>query len=246
MKIIPLSEGTFTIDKTKLFVPFDQKSDELQARPVGSLLVEIQPFVVITSKDILLLDTGLGFSDEDGKMQLHKNLAMAGINPADITKVLMTHLHKDHAGGVSEDKHRNQLSFPRATYYVQYREFVFALEKGMPSFIPEELRVLENARNVVWLDDDEGLIDEYIRYKVTGAHSPLHQVFSIKENDEIIFFGGDDAPQLQQMRHRFSAKYDFDGKKAMELRREWWEQGEKEKWTFLFYHDVKNPLWKFS
>jgi hypothetical protein len=33
------------------------------------------------------------------------------------------------------------------------------------------------------------------------------------------FFGGDDAPQLQQMKHRFVAKYDFDGKKAMELRR---------------------------
>jgi len=246
MKIIPLSEGTFTIDKTKLFVPFDQKSDELQARPVGSLLVEIQPFVIITSKDILLLDTGLGFSDDEGRMQLHKNLALAGINPANISKVLMTHLHKDHAGGVSEDKNRSQLSFPGATYYVQHREFVFAVEKGMPSFIPEELQVLKNAGNVVWLNNDEGLIDEYIRYKVTGAHSPLHQVFWINENDEIIFFGGDDAPQLQQMKHRFSAKYDFDGKKAMELRREWWEQGEKEKWSFLFYHDVKNPVWKFS
>jgi glyoxylase-like metal-dependent hydrolase (beta-lactamase superfamily II) len=246
MKIIPLSEGTFTIDKTKLFVPFDQKSDELQARPVGSLLVEIQPFVIITSKDILLLDTGLGFSDDEGRMQLHKNLALAGINPADITKVLMTHLHKDHAGGVSEDKNRSQLSFPGATYYVQHREFVFAVEKGMPSFIPEELQALENAGNVVWLNNDQGLIDEHIRYKVTGAHSPLHQVFWISENDQIIFFGGDDAPQLQQMKHRFSAKYDFDGKKAMELRREWWEQGEKEKWSFLFYHDVKNPVWKFS
>ena len=64
MKIIPLSEGTFTIDKTKLFVPFDQQSEDLQARAAGSLLVEIQPFVVMTAKDILLLDTGLGFSDE--------------------------------------------------------------------------------------------------------------------------------------------------------------------------------------
>ena len=35
------------------------------------------------------------------------------------------------------------------------------------------------------------------------------------------------------MKHRFVAKYDYDGKKAMELRKEWWEQGEKEKWTFL-------------
>ena len=111
MKIIPLSEGSFTIDKTKLFVPFDQQTEDLQARPVGSLLVEIQPFVVITSKDILLLDTGLGFSDNEGKMQLLKNLAEAGINPSGVTKVLMSHLHKDHAGGVSDDKDRNKLCF---------------------------------------------------------------------------------------------------------------------------------------
>ena len=246
MKIIPLSEGTFTIDQTKLFVPFDEQTDDLQKRSTGSLVVEIQPFVVITSKDILLLDTGLGFSDSDGKMQVHKNLAAAGINSADITKVLMTHLHKDHAGAVSEDRHRNQLSFPGAVYYVQQREFDFALKKGLPSFIPEELQALKNTDQVIWLQDDEGSIDEYIQYKVTGAHSPLHQVFWIKENKETIFFGGDDAPQLQQMKHRFSAKYDFDGKKAMELRRQWWELGETEKWSFLFYHDVKNPVWKFS
>lgn len=244
MKIIPLSEGAFTIDKTKLFVPFDETNDNLQARPVGSLLVEIQPFVVITSRDILLLDTGLGFSDTAGKMQLHKNLAEAGINPGDITKVLMSHLHKDHAGGVSDDGNRTQLSIPNATWYIQERELNFAFEKGFPSFIPEELEVLKGSSQVVLLKDDEGSIDDYISYKLTGAHSPCHQVFWIKDDNETIFFGGDDAPQLHQMKHRFVAKYDHDGRKAMELRREWWEQGEKENWTFLFYHDIKTPIYK--
>src|SRR5690348_9931154 len=80
--VIPLSEGAFTIDKTKLFVPFDEELDVLNERPVGSLLVEIQPFVVITSKDVLLLDTGLGFNDKaGGKMQLHANLERNGIKP---------------------------------------------------------------------------------------------------------------------------------------------------------------------
>jgi glyoxylase-like metal-dependent hydrolase (beta-lactamase superfamily II) len=245
MKIIPLSEGTFTIDKTKLFVPFDLSNDDLQARPAGSLLVEIQPFVIVTEKDVLLLDTGLGFSDKDGEMQLHKNLQEAGIEPGSITKVLLSHLHKDHAGGVSSDKDRLHLSLPQAKYYLQERELKFAFEKGFPSFITEELEVLKNADNIVLLHEDEGDIDGYIRYKLTGAHSPFHQVFWIKENDEVVFFGADDAPQLQQMKHRFVAKYDHDGKKAMQLRQQWWEQGENEKWTFLFYHDVKNPTWKF-
>ena len=252
MKIIPLSEGSFTIDKTKLFVPFDDTIDNLQSRPVGSLLVEIQPFIVITSKDILLLDTGLGFvckdsfGENNGTLQLHQNLMDAGINPSEVTKVLLSHLHKDHAGavGIEREGLGGRLSLPNATYYLQQKELAFAFEKGYPSFITEELVCLQNSSQVSLLDC-KGVIDDYIQYETTGAHSPCHQVFWIKEEDQILFFGGDDAPQLQQMKHRFVAKYDYDGKKAMELRQQWWQRGEKEKWTFLFYHDVKNPVWKF-
>ena len=75
---------------------------------------------------------------------------------------------------------------------------------------------------------------DYIQYQLTGAHSPYHQVFWIKEDEEIIFFGGDDAPQLQQMKHRFVAKYDYDGRKAMELRKQWWEKGERKNGNFYF------------
>lgn len=245
MKIIPLSEGSFTVDKTKQFIPFDKSEDQLQARSSGSLLVEIQPFVIITSKDILLIDTGLGFSDDSGKMQIHQNLEKAGIAPGAVTKVLMSHLHKDHAGGISDNADHSILSFPNATYYLQERELNFAFEKGFPSFITNELEVLRHSDKVVLLKQDKGTVDDYIQYELTGAHSPYHQVFWIKENDETIFFGGDDAPQLQQMKHRFAAKYDHDGKKAMELRKQWWEAGEKEKWSFLFYHDVKNPAYEF-
>lgn len=245
MKIIPLSEGSFTIDKTKLFVPFDEQSHQLKDRPAGSLLVEIQPFVIITSRDILLLDTGLGF-EKNGTLQLHQNLMDAGINPSEVTKVLMSHLHKDHAGavGIEREGLGGRLSLPNATYYVQRAELAFAFQKGFPSYITEELVCLQNNGQVELLEA-EGFIDNYIEYKITGAHSPQHQVFWIRDNEEIVFFGGDDAPQLQQMKHRFAAKYDYDGKKAMELRQQWWEQGEKEKWTFLFYHDVKNPVWSF-
>ncbi|MGN6417141.1 MAG: MBL fold metallo-hydrolase [Pseudobacter sp.] len=239
MKVIPLSEGSFTIDKSKLFVPFDLQHDDLQARPTGSLLVEVQPFVVITSEDILLLDTGLGFQ-KDGVLQLHRNLMENGINPSEITKVLMSHLHKDHAGAVGT----GSLSFPQAKYYVQRKEFEFAYEKGFPSYITEELESLRNAPQVQWLDGD-GVIDGYIKYEITGAHSPYHQVFRIVDGGETIFFGADDAPQLNQMKSKFVAKYDYDGKKAMELRRKWWEEGEVNKWTFLFYHDVQNPVYRF-
>ena len=244
MKIIPLSEGRFTIDQTKLFVPFDPDRDELHERSRGSLLVEIQPFVVVTSRDVLLLDTGLGF-DTGGRMQIHDNLLRAGIEPEQVTRVLLTHLHKDHAGGIADNRDRSRLAFPRAKYYVQQREIDFAFEKGMPSFVPEELELLRSSDQVVPLQDDGGRIEGYIDYELSGAHSPWHQVFWIREAGQTIFFGGDEAPQLQQMRHRFVAKYDVDGKKAMHLRQQWWQLGEKENWTFLFYHDIQSPVFSF-
>ena len=245
MQIIPLSEGVFTIDKSKIFIPFDLDKDELQARQSGSLLVEVQPFLIITQQDVLLLDTGLGFIQQH-EMQLHKNLKANNINPDDITKVLLSHLHKDHAGGVSykDNLGYSHLSFKNAIYYVQQSEFEFAMNTGFPSYMTDEISILEKNKQVTFLTEEQGFIDNYIHYKITGAHSPFHQVFWIKEANEIIFFGADDAPQLQQMKHRFIAKYDFDGKRAMELRTQWWQQGQDEGWTFLFYHDVKQPMYK--
>jgi len=246
MQIIPLSEGSFTIDQSKKFIPFDSSDHQLKERPRGSLLVEIQPFVVVTSKDILLLDTGLGFTGTDGILQIHHNLVEVGINPMDITKVLMTHLHKDHAGGMSVEQpyiHQYNLSFPNAQYYVQRAEINFAFEKGLPSYIPRELEILKSTDKLIQLEGN-GMIDDYIQYALSGGHSPHHQVFWIKEGDEIIFFGGDEAPQLHQMKNRFMAKYDFDGKRAMELRQQWWATGQEEGWTFLFYHDTKTPFIK--
>jgi glyoxylase-like metal-dependent hydrolase (beta-lactamase superfamily II) len=260
MKIVPLSEGAFTVDKTKSFVPFNTGSDDLQQRSPGSILVEVQPFAVITSEDILVLDTGLGF-EKDGVLQIHRNLSDAGINPGDVTKVLMSHLHKDHAGGISRLKNKDvpgnknlpanqgvpdlrELSFPRATYYMRRKELEFAFEKASGSYITDELTGLSQSPQVVLLDDETGVIDGYIRYELTGAHCPYHQVFRIVDGGETVFFGGDVAPQLQQMKSRFVAKYDYDGKKAMELRQQWWERGQVEGWTFLFYHDVKTPTWR--
>ena len=143
MQIIPLSEGSFTIDKSKVFVPFDTSTELLQSRPAGSILVEIQTFVVITSKDIILIDTGLGYAGTNGELQIHENLEKAGIKPASITKVLMSHLHKDHAGGTTFsniDDTARYISFPYATYYIQKRECDYATGVGSASDIPADIK----------------------------------------------------------------------------------------------------------
>jgi len=238
MQIIPLSEGAFTVDKTKQFIPFDLEKEQLSERTRGSLLVEIQPFVIVTGKDIILLDTGLGFTDYSGQLQIHNNLRKNNIEPGQVTKVLMSHLHKDHAGGIS---HSGKLNFENATYYINKQEFEYGLQNNGSSYIKEDFEALKDSPQLILLND-AGEIDNYIKYEMSNAHCPFHQVFWVTEKEETTFFGGDVAPQLQQMKSRFIAKYDHDGRKSMELRRAWWEQGSKEKWTFLFYHDIKNPV----
>lgn len=244
MKIYPLSEGQFTVDQSKQFIPFSAENDNLRERSKGSLLVEIQPFVVVTSRDIILLDTGLGFENPEGEMHIHANLRAVGIDPENVSKVLISHLHKDHAGGILL-ANKTEPGFPKANYYINIQEWELAFSGKSSSYITRDFEALRNTDQLILLEGN-GTIEDHIACQITGGHSQFHQVFTINEDSEIIFFGGDEAPQLQQMKHKFKAKYDFDGKIAMELREKWWKQGTEENWTFLFYHDIANPSFKGS
>lgn len=242
-RIYPLSEGVFTIGHDKIFVPFNLEQDELTSRPTGSLLVEVQPFLVVTDKDLVLFDTGLGFHDRDGHLQIHENIRKCGYEPAQVTKVMLSHLHKDHAGGVTYKNEQGVVvpTFPNARYYIYKPEADDALRAGKPSYMPDEIEPLLQSGQVEWLDGEEGQVDVYTRFTHSGAHCRSHIVFLLDDGKDRIFFGGDEAPQLKQMKIKYVAKYDFDGKKAMALREQYAEKGRAEGWTFLFYHDVQTP-----
>lgn len=242
-KIIPLSEGSFTVDGSKQFIAFDPARDQLSDRGRGSLLVEIQPFLIITGEDYLLLDTGLGFREPDGTLALHQHLRQHGIAPSKINKVLLSHLHKDHSAGVTEKdpvSGERRLSFPEATYYVNRDELDYALSLEGTSYHREDFALLKQTDQVE-LTGPEGQIGDAVHYQVTGGHSRYHQVFWIRDEEGIYFFGGDIAPQLSQLKNRFIAKYDEDGRKSMELRQHYKEVGAREGWVFLFYHDIGTP-----
>jgi len=247
MRIYPLSEGSFSINETKVFKPFNSSSPDYPNRPKGSILVEVQPFVLITDNDIILLDTGLGYLNKLGVLQIHENLMALGIDPSKVTKVFLSHLHKDHAGGISylHPIHQEQfISFPYAKYYVQRREFEEVMQNSNNATLKAQVGILEDFSGTVWLTEDKSDIENIIYYEITGGHSEFHQAAWIKEHEEIIFYGADVAPQLQQMKSRFVAKYDLEGKKSLEWRQKWWEEGNKEQWTFAFYHDIGQPTYK--
>ena len=247
-KIYPLSEGVFTVGHDKKFVPFNLGSDELNDRPTGSLLVEVQPFLVVSDKDVIVLDTGLGFHNSDGVLQIHENLREHGYEPASVTKVLLSHLHKDHAGCLVFKDFNGMINttFPNAEYFIYRPEADYALATGFPSYHPDDIEPLLGTSQVKWLDGEKGIIDGYIHFEHSGGHCPQHIVFLIDDGADKIFYGGDEAPQLKQLKMKYVAKYDYDGKKAMALREQYAERGRAEGWQFLFYHDVKTPMAELS
>lgn len=245
IEVFPLSEGVFTIGHDRIFHSFNFKKDQLNERPIGSLLVEIQPFLVRAKGKNILLDTGLGFKLENGSLQIHENLKKYGLEPNDIHYVILSHLHKDHAGGIRSINVLGveQLNFPNAIYFVNQNEFEYAMKKGAPSYIVEDFEILKNSTQTEWLGHN-GKISDFIFFEEVGGHCPHHCVIRIEVGDEKIFFGGDVAPQLKQLKMKYVAKYDYDGKRSMELRSEFSQKGKMEAWQFLFYHDVKNPISK--
>ena len=249
MEVYPLSEGAFTIGHDKVFTPFDIEKDVLEVRPRGSLLVEVQPFLVVRDADLILLDTGLGFSDAGGHLQVHSALRRLGYEPEDITRVLMSHLHKDHAGGLLYKDNSGNLrpSFPNALHSIARKEWDFAVETGPLSYHPNDFLALEEQARIEWLWGEGGIVDTGIYWEHTGGHSKEHIVFRIEgDGGQTIFYGGDEAPQLKQMKMQYIARYDYDGRRAMELRKGWMQEGKAAGWEALFYHDIKTPTAKLG
>jgi glyoxylase-like metal-dependent hydrolase (beta-lactamase superfamily II) len=243
-KIIPLSEGTFTIGGDKIFIPFDPINDDIKTRSQGSLVVEIQPFLIIDGDEYILLDTGLGYHLLDGQLQIHANLQEYQVSKNQITKVIMSHLHKDHAGGISFTNKfgKRELSFPNADYYIYKAEFEYAMANPGASYLIEEFEYLVESGKAIFYEEKEGTIGNHFKHFWSGGHCPQHQVILFDDGKDKIFFGGDEAPQLKQMKMKYIAKYDKDGKRAAELREIYAAKGKEEHWKFLFYHDIASPI----
>lgn len=240
VKITALYEGSYSVAADKKFIPFDPTIHNPKDRP-GSIFVHVSPFLVEMDRELILLDTGLGYSDEDGKPWLYTQIEKAGYRPKDITKVLMSHLHFDHAGGMLYKQGDKWVpGFPDAEYYVQRGELETALTRSSKSYNQEALEQMRRYGNLNLLDGN-GSIAPGIRYELTGAHCEFHQVFILEENGEIVFFGGDVLPEPIQLVRNFIAKYDLDGRKAMELRKQYGQLAVEQDWTCLFYHaDAKS------
>lgn len=235
MQIFPLGEGSYSVDATKKFIPFDPQTDNPKDRP-ASLFIHVNPFLVKTATDLALFDTGLGFKDTRDELFLHQHIRNAGFEPEDVTLVLMSHLHYDHSGGLVVERNGNlEPSFPHAKHVIQKGEWEFGLLGKSSSYHKEIFEALQDKVNIQLVDGD-GELQPGIRYEVSGGHCPFHQVFWVEDGGQKCFFGGDELPEPEQLIRKFIAKYDYDGRKSMELREVYGKKAAAENWICLFYH----------
>lgn len=241
MEVFALGEGSYSVDSTKKFIPFDPATDDVKSRP-GSIFIHVNPFLIKTETELMVLDTGLGMKAEDGEMIIHKNIRKHGFKPEDVTKVLMSHLHYDHASGlVYEENGRLHPSFPQAEHVIQRSEWETAFSGKSYSYKPEIFESLRRSADITFIEGS-GEYMPGINYELSGGHCPFHQVFWFDIEGKKIFFGGDELPEPEQLLRKFIAKYDFDGRKAMELRDIYGHKAAAEGWTCLFYHAKNTPI----
>lgn len=230
-----LFEGSFSVDASKKFVPFDPARDDAKDRP-GSLFIHVHPFLIETGKGLVLCDAGLGQRTPEDELLIHYNIRKLGFEPEDIKYVLMSHLHKDHTGGMVDFKNGvGRVAFSEAEYIIQRGEWEHAYSSESASYRTEVFDVLQRSGNLT-LVEGEGSINEEIQYFVNGAHTEFHQGFKILTGGECIFFGGDVLPEPEEIFKNFIAKYDLDGRLARDLRKKYWEEGAPAGWIYLFYH----------
>ncbi|AGB82490.1 Zn-dependent hydrolase, glyoxylase [Serratia sp. FGI94] len=140
LTVTAVSDGTVTIPLDRLLVPIDKET--LQRRMAEDAMTpqaetSLNTFVIDDGKQRVLVDTGAGqlFGNNGG--HLLENLRAAGYPADSINAVLLTHVHGDHSGGVSQ---QGKPTFPNADVYVDRRDPDFWLNDANQSKVEESQR----------------------------------------------------------------------------------------------------------
>lgn len=197
--------------------------------PTNELALSIQPLFVRAHDRVLLFDTGAGNNMGDGAGKLGASMQQAGIDPASITDIFISHAHGDHVGGLVDGG--GALAFPNATIHMSVPEWNFLKgmdEKSAPNFgITNHAALMaavtpkidafapgsEIIPGTVKAVEIKGHTPGHSGYLITsGADSLLyfgdtahHYVLSVQEPDWTVSFDGD-APAAQASRKEVIAQ----------------------------------------
>jgi len=199
-----------------------------------------------------LLDTGLGWGlDQNSRYSntsnLLTNLDIFGLTPADITHVVLSHLHFDHSAGstfVDQDI-STQPTMSYANYFIQKKEWYYALEQNNlkkelqgAGYNLDELYKLAAVDKFVMITDTYFELLPGIELIRTGGHTPGHQIVKIQDSGETAYFLGDLIPSEHHLNHYAMRQLDVDPVQSKKARTLILRQALKEEAILLFYHSI--------
>ena len=221
--------------------------------PVG-----IDPVLVIKDDMRILLDTGLGIGlDSKGHnnsvSNIRTNLEIFGLQPEDITHVVLSHLHYDHIAGITfnDGRLKTQPTLPNALCFVQKREWDYALnplktagQYGI-SYELDELYRLVADDMFIFIDQDFFKLADGIDLIWTGGHTPGHQIVRLTSEHDTAYYLGDLVPN-DLLLNTGATPLDEDTSRTRQMKLTWLRRAWEEDAELLFYHSIYQKSGKLA
>lgn len=203
---------------------------------------------------LVLVDTGLGdlaagarfrelYGVTDLPWRLLAELAALGVAPEDVTHVLLTHLHFDHAAGAVRGAGARP-TFPAARYLVHGGELAYAHapdRRSQASYQPENWEPLAAAGVLDPVAGDCEVIPGLWLRDAPG-HTDHHQVVTVTGGGRTLLFTADLFPFAAHLKPHYVPALDVDPRRTMATRRRYLDLIAAERWLLLFQHDAGHAL----
>lgn len=211
--------------------PLPEVRNLLSSQGLSTDYVDIPftPFVAVVGGKRVLMDTGMGEFGGPTTGKLLAHLAAAGLSPADIDVVLISHFHGDHINGI-----RNKaggLVFPKATVMVPAPEYAFWMDDARMNAAPEGMKgAFNNVRRTFGGMGPDRLVQFVpgtepvpgILSVAAFGHTPGHTLFQIGSRGQTFLYVADltNVPALFARNPDWAVTFDMDAEAARRTRRE--------------------------
>ncbi|MGR3302960.1 MAG: MBL fold metallo-hydrolase [Candidatus Scalindua sp.] len=211
----------------------------------------LRTLLITGNKRNILVDNGIGtkFSEkykkiykiDHSKYNLDSSLKRYNLETRDITDVILTHLHFDHAGGSTyREDGELKLTFPNATYYVQKANYEWALipnDKERGSYLKENfIPVLEKGK--LQLVEGKFEIIPHIDVIISDGHTTGLQLVRISDERNTLVYCADLIPTTSHIKIPYIMGYDIEPLKIMREKKELLSLACNDNWTLFLEHDV--------
>ncbi|HEY5827782.1 MAG: MBL fold metallo-hydrolase [Hyphomicrobiaceae bacterium] len=195
--------------------------------PTDFVSVPLTVVVLNVGGRLIMVDAGSGGQWQPTAGKLAANMKAAGIDPAKIATILISHFHPDHIFGLME-KGSNAPVFPNAELVVNATEYKWWTEPGRVEKLPDGRKPLGTRINAVFpgwktfkLVEGEKEVAPGVRLVSAPGHTPGHAAFHVSSGNQQLMISNDTAyvPALLGPHPEWQGAYDQDGPLAVESRR---------------------------